>query len=96
MGAPAKGVKTCIKYGIGIDEYKELFLLGTELGLIDKSGSWFKFNFISDQEETPSAQGEQNSVSYLRENPHYTKQLNDMIRSIYFGQEVETEKSQKN
>ena len=43
IGPPGADVTSFIRYGVGIDESKELVTLGVDLGIIDKAASWFSF-----------------------------------------------------
>lgn len=62
MAPPFKEVEFDIMFGEGISQYGELMDIGVNLGIIDKSGSWYSF------EDQRIGQGRQNVINYLKEN----------------------------
>ncbi len=47
LGAPPGGeFESCIRYNHGIDEVKEVIVLGTDLGIIDKGGAYYYCDFM--------------------------------------------------
>ena len=51
-GKPNSTCASYIRYGIGIDEAREMAELATELCLIDKSGAWYTLDcFVNNQED---------------------------------------------
>lgn len=61
VGPPFKVIETFIMYGIGIDLAGELLKENIDCGIIEKAGSWYKYN-----EE--KFQGEDNILNYIRNN----------------------------
>lgn len=59
-----------------IDTFKEVVVAGINYGVIERTGSWFKFHGEN------IAQGADNTVVYLRENPEVFKQVKDELFSI--------------
>ena len=59
-----------------IDTFKEVVVAGMNYGVIERAGSWFKFHGEN------IAQGADNTVIYLRENPEVSKQVKDELFSI--------------
>jgi len=59
-----------------IDTFKEVVVAGINYGVIEKSGSWFKYHGKN------IAQGADNTVIYLRKNPEVFKQVKDELFSI--------------
>lgn len=69
--------RTCefdITFGEGINRYGELVDLGSKYGVIDKAGSWFKY------EGRQLAQGRANVMELLREDPTLADEIESMIR----------------
>ena len=64
-------------YGKGYDKQWEVLKLATDLGLIEKSGAWYK------HDDSNFAQGELNAVAYLKENEEFyatiRKDVLDMV-----------------
>lgn len=59
-----------------IDTFKEVVVAGINYGVIERAGSWFKYRGKN------IAQGADNTVMYLRENPEVFKQVKDELFSI--------------
>lgn len=64
-----------ILYNEGISRESEIINLGTQLGLIEKSGAWYAYN----QEKI--GQGKENVRMYLKENPQIAAILEKQIRA---------------
>lgn len=45
-GATGAIVNTYIRFGVGVDKVKEIVEQGEQFGLIDKSGAWFRLEFL--------------------------------------------------
>jgi recombination protein RecA len=60
---PFGSAKYDIVYGKGIDNDKELVILAEELGVISKSGSWYKYN------DEPIGQGSNGVINSMLEEP---------------------------
>ncbi len=69
VAPPFKTVAIDIIYGSGISKTAELVDLATEYGLIEKSGSWYAYK------GEKIAQGRDNAISYLEENPEILENL---------------------
>ena len=89
---PGRKVDSYIRYGMGIDELCETINLGKELGFIDvKKGGWttamFMQSHISNGEEWDEkkfkAQGEQNFISLMNNNPEWIEILKKEIGSMF-------------
>jgi recombination protein RecA len=55
MGQSGNTARSCLRYGKGLDAIKETFILGVDLGIINKAGAWFSFDMNG---ETIKTQGE--------------------------------------
>lgn len=62
-----------ITYGEGFDRAGEIVDVGSELGLLEKSGSWYAYN------NTKIAQGRESCKQFLKDNPELAKELEDKI-----------------
>lgn len=69
VAPPFKTVAIDIIYGSGISKTAELVDLATEYGLIEKAGSWYAYK------GEKIAQGRDNAISYLEENPEILENL---------------------
>ena len=61
------------KFGEGISRAGEIIDLGTDLGIIKKSGSWFSYN------DTKLAQGRDAAKQVILDNPELTEELEGLI-----------------
>ena len=69
--------KTCqveIYYGEGISHLSEVVSLGVELGIIDKSGSWFSYK------GEKIGQGSDSVRAYLKANPEVDEEITEAIK----------------
>jgi recombination protein RecA len=72
VAPPFKVAEFDIMYGEGISRVGEIADLGVELNLIEKSGAWFTVN-------GQRIQGKDGVKEYLRENPEYANELEEII-----------------
>ncbi len=75
MAPPFKVVEFDIMYGEGISKRGELFDLGIQAGVVEKSGSWFS------HDGTRIGQGRESAKQFLKENPEVATQIERAIRS---------------
>lgn len=75
VAPPFKEAIFDIMYGEGISKTGEILDLGVEMGLIQKSGSWFSIG------EERIGQGRDNAKQYLKENPELADSLEEQIRA---------------
>ena len=75
VAPPFKEAEFDIMYGEGISKVGELVDLGTKLGLVQKSGSWFAMG------ELRLGQGRDAAKQFLRANPEMAAQLEADIRA---------------
>jgi recombination protein RecA len=73
VGVPFKSAEFNIVFGEGIDKKNELIQIGTDLGLIDKSGSWYKYKDIK-------IQGDSKFKQLLVDNPELSQELEEAIK----------------
>ena len=65
VAPPFKTAEVDIMYGEGISQEGEIVDLGSELEIVQKSGSWYAYN------EERIGQGRENAKQFLKENPKY-------------------------
>ena len=74
VAPPFREAEFDIMYGEGISQEGELVDLGVQLGLVEKSGSWFSMG------ETRLGQGRDNAKQYFKDHPDEAKALDEAIR----------------
>ena len=74
VAPPFKVAQFDILYGKGISKASEIVDVGVELGIIEKSGSWYSF------EGNRIGQGRDSVREFLDANPEYFKMVEDRIR----------------
>ncbi len=80
VAAPFKSCKIDIIYGHGISKTGELLDLGSDLGLIKKSGSWYEYN------GERIGQGRETAKQYLQEHQEVMDELTSKIKSGVISQ----------
>ncbi len=75
VAPPFKQAEFDILFGEGIAKEGELIDMGVELGLVQKSGSWFSMG------ETRIGQGRDAARQYLKDNPDVAEQLEEDVRA---------------
>ena len=73
--------KTCqveIYYGQGISHVSEIVSMGVDMGIIDKSGSWFSYN------GEKIGQGSEAVRAYLLANPQIDKEITEKIKEAMY------------
>jgi recombination protein RecA len=74
VAPPFREVEFDILYGVGISKNGELIDMGTEEGLIEKSGAWYSF------EGERIGQGRENARDFLKEHPDAAAKIEAKIR----------------
>ncbi|WP_026566502.1 recombinase RecA [Bacillus sp. UNC41MFS5] len=77
VAPPFRTAEVDIMYGEGISKEGEIVDLGSELDIVQKSGSWYSYNDIR------IGQGRENAKLYLKENPDIRLQIQTQIREHY-------------
>lgn len=88
LAPPFKDAQFDIIYGDGISKEGEILDLGTELGVLDKSGTWFSFG------DTRIGQGRENARLFLKENKDLTEEIVGKIKETV-GLAPKAEKREK-
>lgn len=78
VAPPFKEAEFDIMYGQGISREGEVIDLGTSIGLIEKSGTWYSYG------DKRLGQGKENAKAFLRENPEVMAEIERRIRA-HFG-----------
>jgi recombination protein RecA len=74
VAPPFKQCEVDIMYGEGISKEGSIIDIGTEMDIVQKSGSWFSFN--GDR----LGQGRENAKQHLKDNPAITETIEKRIR----------------
>ena len=85
LAPPFKTAEFDIIYGHGISQSGCLLDIGVEMGIIEKSGSWFSLN------GEKIAQGREKARDYIEAHPEEAAALEKTIRERYFAPSVEAE-----
>jgi len=74
VAPPFKQVEFDIMFGEGISKIGEVIDMGVELGILNKSGSWFSYG------ENKIGQGRDAVKSFLKDNPEFAAEIEAKIR----------------
>lgn len=77
VAPPFKTAEFEIYYGEGISEPASVLNLGTQLGLVEKSGAWFSYN------GSHIGQGRDNARQFLMANPEIMEEIKQNILKTY-------------
>jgi recombination protein RecA len=84
VAPPFRTAEVDIMYGEGISIEGEIIDLGSELDIVQKSGSWYSYN------DERVGQGRENAKLFLKENPEIGLEIKQKIRDHY---ELDTDKT---
>ncbi|HSQ62630.1 MAG TPA: DNA recombination/repair protein RecA, partial [Polyangiaceae bacterium] len=73
MAPPFREVEFDILYGQGISRSGDVLDLASEIGIVEKSGSWFSF------ESDRIGQGRENARTYLEQHPDVMDRIEAMV-----------------
>jgi recombination protein RecA len=74
VGPPFREATVDLMYGQGIVREADLLDLGTESGLIDKSGSWYAMA------GERLGQGRENAIQFLKDNPEVARKIQEKLK----------------
>lgn len=77
VAPPFKVASLDIMYGEGISKEGEIIDIGTEIGILDRSGAWYSY------EGDKIGQGKESTKLYLKNNPELCDKLENLIREHY-------------
>ncbi len=75
VAPPFKQAEVDIMYGEGISKQGEILDIGSNLEIVQKSGSWFSF------EGERLGQGRENAKQFLKENPAIEAEIESRVRA---------------
>ncbi|CFX76245.1 DNA recombination and repair protein RecA [Syntrophomonas zehnderi OL-4] len=78
VAPPFKSVEFDIMYGTGISREGDLLDVASDLGIVQKSGSWYSYN------GERMGQGRENAKEYLKNNPEIVQTIQGMIKDTVF------------
>ncbi|MCF2903273.1 recombinase RecA [Pseudoalteromonas sp. OFAV1] len=76
VAPPFKQAEFIIMFGEGISKEGELIDLGVKNNILEKSGAWYSYN------GSKIGQGKSNSITFLKENPDVSKEIEGKIRNL--------------
>ena len=74
VAPPFRQAEFDILYGLGISREGSLLDIGTELKLVNRSGTWYSYN------DARMGQGKENAREFLRQNPEMAQEIETKIR----------------
>lgn len=89
VAPPFKVVEFNIMYGKGISRISEILDLAVEYDIIEKRGSWFRYD------GEPIGQGSDAAMQFLEEDPELAKGIEDRVRAELMGELLEPEEEEK-
>ncbi|SMO77359.1 recombinase RecA [Fodinibius sediminis] len=75
VAPPFKVVEFNIMYGTGISRMAEILDLAVEFDIIEKRGSWYRYD------GEPIGQGTDNAIEFLESDPELTDRIEEMVRN---------------
>jgi recombination protein RecA len=75
LAPPFRQAEFDIMYNEGISHTGLLIDLGSELGIVEKSGAWYSYG------ETRLGQGKENAKAFLKENPEVAREVEERVRA---------------
>ena len=86
VAPPFRTATVDIMYGEGISHVGELVDIGSEIGVVDKSGAWYAYN------GEKIGQGKENVKAFLKVNPDIASEIEDKIYEHYGFNKIKVEK----
>ena len=83
VAPPFKVVEFNIMYGKGVSRIAEILDLAIEYDIIQKRGSWFRYD------GEPIGQGADSAMQFLEEDPELLEKIEKMVRTRLNGLDVE-------
>ncbi|MDZ5473404.1 recombinase RecA [Bacillus sp. 31A1R] len=77
VAPPFRVAEVDIMYGEGVSKEGEIIDLGSEIDIVQKSGSWYSYN------DERLGQGRENAKLFLKENPEIRLEIQQKIRAHY-------------
>ncbi len=76
VAPPFREAEFDIMYDEGVSETGDLIDLGTEAGVVDKSGAWYTYG------EVRLGQGRENAKRFIKENPDLLKEIREAVLKL--------------
>jgi recombination protein RecA len=89
VAPPFKVVEFNIMYGKGISRISEILDLAVEYDIIEKRGSWFRYD------GEPIGQGSDAAMQFLEEDEKLTKAIEEKVRAKLMGEVLESEEEEE-
>jgi recombination protein RecA len=89
VAPPFKVVEFNIMYGKGISRTSEILDLAVEYDIIEKRGSWFRYD------GEPIGQGSDAAMQFLEEDPKLAESIEAKVRKKLMGELIEDEENKK-
>jgi len=89
VAPPFKVVEFNILYGKGISKISEVLDLAVEYDIIEKRGSWYRYD------GEPIGQGSDAAIQFLEEDPELAQQIEDTVRKKLMPDDEEPEEEKK-
>ena len=89
VAPPFKTACVDIMYGEGISHVGELVDIGSEIGVVDKSGAWYAYN------GEKIGQGKENVKAFLKVNPDISEEIEEKIYEHYGFERTVNKKEDK-
>ena len=86
VAPPFKSAEFDIMYGRGISREGSILDVGTEMGIIDKSGSWYSYK------DERIGQGRENAKMFLMQNTKAMEEIEEKVKSVL---DMDTGKKEK-
>ncbi len=86
---PFKIAEFELMFDKGISQEGEILDLGTNLGIIQKSGTWYSYG------EERIGQGREMVKNFLNDNPSVKEQIDKAVREKYFGETTEPQETKE-
>ncbi|OQS06635.1 recA [Thraustotheca clavata] len=80
LAPPFKAANFDMIYGRGIDRFSEILDLGTQVGAMKRSGSWYAYN------DEPIGQGRSKAKQFLESHPEIAQEIEAQIRGVLLNQ----------
>ena len=89
VAPPFKKCELDLMFGTGISKTGSILDAALKYDLIEKSGAWYSYN------GEKIGQGRDKTLDYLKENPEFTNQLEEKLRSIMFKKDSDENKTEE-
>lgn len=77
LGPPGRDIKSYLRYGMGLDKVKEICAMAVDLGIVDKAGAWFSFDY---NDQNLKFQGEKKLYDAIKGSEDYFNFINSEVK----------------